>query len=60
MSQTGNLSIQQNGQLVNLTALDSLQSIGGFFDVSSNDQLTDLGNFSALQSIGGCVIRMIH
>ena len=49
---TENLKIQQNGQLVNLTALDSLQSIGGYFSVRSNDTLTALGNFPALTSIG--------
>ena len=49
---TENLKIQQNGQLVNLTALDSLQSIGGYFSVRSNNTLTALGNFPALTSIG--------
>ena len=50
---TGNLIIQQNGQLVNLNPLTNLQSIGGSFNVDYNDQLTDLGYFPALQTIGG-------
>ena len=50
---TGNLTIQQNGSLVNLNALNNQQSIGGDFYVRSNDQLTTLGNFSDLQTIGG-------
>ena len=48
---TGNLNIQQNGQLVNLNGLDNLQAIGGYFSVQNNDSLTFLGNF-ALTSIG--------
>ena len=48
----GNLKIERNGVLVNLTALTHLQTIGGIFVVGFNDQLTDLGNFPALQSIG--------
>ena len=50
---TGNLRIQQNGQLDNLNALNNLQTVGGRFWVRNNDQLTTLGNFSALDSIGG-------
>ena len=51
---TGNLRIRQNGLLVNLTGLDSLQTIGGYFSVEEgNDTLTSLGNFPELQSIGG-------
>ena len=49
---TGDLIIQQNGQLVNLNGLDSLQSIGGYFGVSNNSELTDLGDFPTLQTIG--------
>ena len=49
---TGNLRIQQNGQLDNINALNNLQSIGGYFSVNNNDQLTTLGDFSALQTIG--------
>ena len=50
---TGNIRIQQNGVLVNLNGLDSLQSIGGYFQVRSNAKLTDLGDFPDLESIGG-------
>ena len=49
---TGNLIIQQNGQLVNLNALNNLQIIGKSFRVRNNDILTTLGNFPALTSIG--------
>ena len=49
---TGDLRIQQNGQLVNLNGLNNLQSIGKNFRVY-NSKLTDLGDFSSLQSIGG-------
>ena len=49
---TGNLIIQQNGQLVNLTGLNNLQTIGGYFQVDDNSRLTAL-NFSKLQTIGG-------
>ena len=49
---TGNLIIQQNGSLGNLTGLDSLQSIGGYFSVYNNNRLPTLGNFPALMSIG--------
>ena len=49
---TGNLRIQQNGQLDNINALNNLQSIGGYFNVNNNDQLTTLGDFSALQTVG--------
>ena len=48
----GGVWIQQNGQLVNFTGLDSLQTIGEYFRVRSNDQLTTLGDFPALDSIG--------
>ena len=50
---TGNLIIQQNGQLVNLTDLTHLQTIGGYFYMYNNAQLTTLGDFSVLASIGG-------
>ena len=50
---TGNLIIQQNGQLDNLNALNNLQTVGGRFWVINNYQLTTLGNFPALQTIGG-------
>ena len=49
---TGNLIIQQNGQLANLNALTHLQTIGGSFYVGNNNELTDLGNFPVLQTIG--------
>ena len=49
---TENLIIQQNGQLVNLNALNNLQTIGESFRVRNNDSLTTLGNFPALTSIG--------
>ena len=49
---TGNLNIQQNGQLVNLNGFNNLQTIGGYFEVKDNDTLTFLGNFPALTSIG--------
>ena len=49
---TENLIIQQNGQLVNLNALNNLQTIGESFRVRNNDNLTTLGNFPALTSIG--------
>ena len=49
---TGNLIIQQNGQLANLNPLTNLQSIGGVFNVLRNDQLTTLGNFPEFMSIG--------
>ena len=49
---TGNLIIQQNGQLANLNPLTNLQSIGGNFDVNNNEQLTTLGNFPALRTTG--------
>ena len=49
---TGNLTIQQNRQLVNLNDLNDLQSIGGYFGVLSNDSLTTLGNFLSLTSVG--------
>ena len=49
---TENLIIQQNGQLVNLNALNNLQTIGESFRVRNNDILTTLGNFPALTSIG--------
>ena len=49
---TGNLNIRENSQLVNLTGLNNLRSIGGNFLVYNNDILT-LGNFLDLQSIGG-------
>ena len=50
---TGNITIRQNGQLVNLTGLDSLlQTVGGEFYVGYNDSLTTLGYFQNLQSIG--------
>ena len=49
---TGNLIIQQNGQLVNLTGLNNQQTIGGYFQVNDNDRLTAL-NFSKLQTTGG-------
>ena len=50
---TGDITIQQNEQLVNLNALNSLQAIGGWFYVTNNDQLTTLGDFPDLQTIGG-------
>ena len=50
---TGNLNIQQNGQLANLNALTHLQTIGGDFEMYNNSELTDLGDFSVLQTIGG-------
>ena len=49
---TGNLIIQQNGQLVNLTGLNNLQTVGGYFQVNDNDRLTAL-DFSKLQTTGG-------
>ena len=49
---TGNLWIQQNGQLVNLNSLNDLQFIGGYFRIDNNEKLTTFGNFPALQSIG--------
>ena len=49
---TGNLTIQQNRQLVNLNDLNDLQFIGGYFGVLSNDSLTTLGNFLSLTSVG--------
>ena len=49
---TGNLRIQQNGQLVNLNGLNNLQTILGFFSVENNGKLITLGDFSNLQIIG--------
>ena len=49
---TGNLIIEQNGELVNQKSLTNLQTIGGHFSVSNNARLTAL-NFSKLQTIGG-------
>ena len=49
---TGNVLIQQNGQLVNLNDLNNLQTIGGYFGVVKNDTLLTLGDFPDLQSIG--------
>ena len=51
---TGNLVIQQNGQLVNQNSLRNLQTIGGHFTVSNNARLTAL-DFSKLQTVGGYV-----
>ena len=48
---TGNLIIQQNRRLVNLTDLNKLRTIGKSFRVDDNDRLTAL-NFSKLQTIG--------
>ena len=50
---TGNLRIQQNGQLVNLNGLNNLQTILGYFSVENNGKLITLGDFSNLQIIGG-------
>ena len=49
---TGNLIIQQNRRLVNLTDLNKLRTIGKSFRVDDNDRLTAL-NFSKLQTVGG-------
>ena len=49
---TGDLRIQQNGQLDSINDLNNLQTIGGNFGVRGNSQLTTLGDFPALQSIG--------
>ena len=49
---TGNLIIQQNGQLVDLSGFNNLRTIGGYFSVTHNNSLTFLGDFSALTSIG--------
>ena len=55
---TGNLVVQRNTVLQNLTGLNRLQSIGGSFDVGgskgnkANAGLTSLGDFSALTTIG--------
>ena len=48
---TGNLIIQQNGQLANLNGLTHLQTLGGYFEVGNNAKLTTLGDFSELQTI---------
>ena len=48
---TGNLTIRQNGQLVNINALTNLQTIGGYFYVYRNNQLITL-DFPILGSIG--------
>ena len=49
---TGHLEIRRNRQLVNLTGLNSLQSIGGYFSVGNANKLTTL-DFPELQSVGG-------
>ena len=49
---TGNLIIEQNGELVNQKSLTNLQTIGGYFQVNDNARLTAL-NFSKLETIGG-------
>ena len=50
---TGDVWIQQNGQLVNLNALTHLQTIGGYLIIGNNTELQSLGDFSALETIGG-------
>ena len=50
---TRTLSIEQNGQLVNLNDLNNLQSIGGDFYVSDNALLIQIGSFNSLTRIEG-------